>query len=69
MTKKQEKEFEQLIESRMKEVALSSVIKGFKAAYDCVVEQIDNGMSLEQIREWATAEKNKTEIVEKVKFN
>lgn len=68
MTKKQQKEFEQLIESRMKEVALSSVIKGFKAAYDCVVEQIDNGMSLEQIREWAKKEKDKTEIVEKVKL-
>lgn len=68
MTKKQEKELMALFEEKLEEAKLRCTIAGFKAAYDCVVEQIDNGMSLEQIRDWVKKEKDKAEIVEKVKL-
>lgn len=69
MTKKQEKELMALFEEKLEEAKLRCTIAGFRAAYNCVVEQIDNGMTLEQIKAWANKEKDKTEIVEKVKLN
>lgn len=66
MTKKEHEEFEELITSKMNEVRYGGVIAGFKAAYRSIVEMIDNGMSLEDIKKWAKSEEEKAEIVEEV---
>ena len=61
-----ENELKKNIEDTMKQAVYCGVIQGYKAAYATIVEQIDMGMSLEEIKKWATNEKSKTEAVEKV---
>lgn len=66
MTKEQEKEFKELFETKIKEATYHGVVRGYKAAYATMIEQINLGMSLEEIKAWATKEKEKTKIIEEV---
>ena len=66
MTAKEEDKIKELLEEKFKEVRYKGVVDGFKAAFNTVVEMIDNGMSLEDIKKWAKSEEEKAEIVEEV---
>lgn len=66
LTIEQEKEFNELIEAKLKEATYSGVVRGYKAAYDTMIEQINLGMTLDEIKAWAIGEKKKTEIIENV---
>lgn len=68
MTAKEEK-IKALLEEKFRAVRYKGVVDGFKAAFNTVVEMIDNGMSLEDIKKWAKSEEEKAEIVEEVVFN
>ena len=44
---------------------IKGVSSGFKAAYNTMIQQIDNGMTLEEIKAWAQNENKLAEIVDK----
>lgn len=69
LTVEQEKEINELIEAKLKEATYSGVVRGYKAAYDTMIEQINLGMTLDEIKAWAIGEKKKTEIIENVTVN
>lgn len=69
MTKKDEEQIKALLEEKFRAVRYKGVVDGFKAAFNTVVEMIDNGMSLEDIKKWAKSEEEKAEIVEEVVLN
>lgn len=66
MTKEEENELNELIEAKIKEATYSGVVRGYKAAYATMVEQINLGMTLEEIKAWAIGKKKQTEIIENV---
>lgn len=73
MTKQDEEKIKELedeirkhLEEKFRAVRYKGVVDGFKAAFNTVVEMIDNGMSLEDIKKWAKSEEEKAEIVEEV---
>lgn len=61
-----EQEFKELIEAKLKEATYNGVVRGYKAAYDTMIEQINLGMTLDEIKAWAIGEKEKTKVVENV---
>lgn len=69
MTAKEEEKIKAFLEEKFRAVRYKGVVDGFKAAFNTVVEMIDNGMSLEDIKKWAKSEEEKAEIVEEVVLN
>ena len=47
------------------EIMIKGVSSGFKAAYNTMIQQIDNGMTIEEIKAWAQNENKLAEIVDK----
>lgn len=66
LSKEHEKKLEELLESKLKEAEYRGVVRGYRAAYDTMIEQIKLGMTLDEIKAWVIGEKKKNEIVEKV---
>lgn len=66
LSKEHEKKLEELLESKLKEAEYRGVVRGYRAAYDTMIEQIKLGMTLDEIKAWAIGEKKKNEIVEDV---
>lgn len=66
LSKEHEKKLTELLESKLKEAEYRGVVRGYRAAYDTMIEQINLGMTLDEIKAWVIGEKKKTEIVEKV---
>lgn len=69
MTKEEENELNELIEAKIKEATYSGVVRGYKAAYATMIEQINLGMTLEEIKAWAIGKKKQTKIIENVTVN
>lgn len=65
LTNKQKEEFQKLFEEKCKEIMIKGVSSGFKAAYNTMIQQIDNGMTPEEIKAWAQNENKLAEIVDK----
>lgn len=62
-------EFEKLIEDKIREATYRGVVRGYKAAYETMLEQIALGMTLDEIKAWAITKRDNTEAVEKVTIN
>lgn len=66
MTNKQMDKFQKLFEEEIRKATMRGLINGFRSAFDTMIIQINNGMSLEELKAWAQHKKIDNDNVEKV---
>lgn len=67
MTKKQEEEFLKILEEEFQKVGERGVLAGMKAAYKQILDDIDSGLTTEQLRNRICGHIVQTDIFEQKK--
>lgn len=63
-----EEKFTKFLEFQFQHCMEQGVIKGFKAALDKIVEDIDSGLTIEQLRDKITKRAKVTQTIEDVNY-
>ena len=66
MTNKQLKQFEELFAKKIKDASIGGVAKGYKAALDTIYNMIKDGKNLEEVSDWISSMRDKTDKVKEV---